>query len=145
MEGFKAFLLSRHVMNDKTAGFYLFWVTQFYGYCGKRPGDTVATEDIEQYLSSVNFESITKNTITDKDKFRNELKQIHEESIALSSEELYSGRMAMAVPVFKNDGQVVAAIAQPIPTIRFDQEKEKNVRQALHNASKELSHKLGYW
>jgi integron integrase len=50
MEGFKSYLLSRHVMNDKKAGFYLYWVTQFYGYCNKHLGDAVKTEDIDRYL-----------------------------------------------------------------------------------------------
>ena len=50
MEGFKAFLLSRQVMNDKTAGFYLYWVTRFFGHCRKRPEDDVAEEDVDRYL-----------------------------------------------------------------------------------------------
>jgi len=50
MEGFKSYLLSRHVMNDKKAGFYLYWVREFYRYCDKHPGEAVKTEDIDRYL-----------------------------------------------------------------------------------------------
>ena len=50
MEGFKSYLLSRHVPNEKQAGFYLYWVSRFYIHCNKSPGDRVESEDIEQYL-----------------------------------------------------------------------------------------------
>ena len=50
MDGFKSYLLSRHLMTEKKAGFYLYWVSQFYGHCRKYPADAVQTEDIERYL-----------------------------------------------------------------------------------------------
>jgi len=50
MEGFKSYLLSRHLSNEKQAGFYLYWVSQFYSHCNKSPGDRVESEDIERYL-----------------------------------------------------------------------------------------------
>jgi hypothetical protein len=53
MKEFKNYLLSRHVINDKKAGFYLYWVTRFYNYCGKHPGNEIAKGDIERYLKSL--------------------------------------------------------------------------------------------
>jgi integron integrase len=53
MEGFKTYLLSGHVPNEKKAGFYLYWVSQFYGHCNKSPGDRVGSEDIDRYLKSL--------------------------------------------------------------------------------------------
>ncbi|RZB38502.1 MAG: hypothetical protein SRB2_00250 [Desulfobacteraceae bacterium Eth-SRB2] len=50
MEDFKSYLLSRHLSNEKQAGFYLYWVSQFYRHCNKSPGDRVESEDIERYL-----------------------------------------------------------------------------------------------
>jgi hypothetical protein len=50
MEGFKSYLLSRHVPDEKKAGFYLYWVSRFYGHCNKSPGDRVESEDIDRYL-----------------------------------------------------------------------------------------------
>lgn len=50
MERFKSYLLSRHVINDKNAGFYLYWVTEFYKYCKKHLTDSVTKEDIEGFL-----------------------------------------------------------------------------------------------
>jgi integron integrase len=50
MEGFKSYLLSGHVPDEKKAGFYLYWVSRFYGHCNKSPGDRVESEDIDRYL-----------------------------------------------------------------------------------------------
>jgi integron integrase len=50
MEQFKSYLLSKNLIDEKKAGFYVSWVNQFYTFCKKRPSDTITTEDIEGYL-----------------------------------------------------------------------------------------------
>jgi len=50
MEQFKSYLLSRRLIDEKKAGFYLYWVTRFYAFCKKHPKDPITTEDIERYL-----------------------------------------------------------------------------------------------
>jgi integron integrase len=50
MEGFKSYLLSRHISDEKKSGFYMYWVREFYAYCKKSPGDRVESEDIDRYL-----------------------------------------------------------------------------------------------
>jgi Phage integrase, N-terminal SAM-like domain len=50
MEGFKSYLLSRQVSDEKKAGFYLYWVNLFYGHCNKLPGERFESEDIGRYL-----------------------------------------------------------------------------------------------
>jgi hypothetical protein len=50
MEDFKSYLLSSHVLDEKKAGFYLYWVGQFYRHCNKFISDRVESEDIDRYL-----------------------------------------------------------------------------------------------
>lgn len=50
MEDFKSYLLSKHVPDEKKAGFYLYWVSQFYSYFNKSPSDNVKPEEIDRYL-----------------------------------------------------------------------------------------------
>jgi len=50
MEDFKSYLLSKHVLDAKKAGFYLYWVSQFYSYFNKSPSDNVKPEEIDRYL-----------------------------------------------------------------------------------------------
>ena len=103
------------------------------------------TEDeLEQYLLTVNLISLTAKTVTDPNALRNELKNIRSENIAITSEELYEGRVGLAAPVFQKEGKVIAAIAQPIPRIRFNSDKERIIKKSLLAAAKNLSNKLGY-
>jgi DNA-binding IclR family transcriptional regulator len=101
-------------------------------------------EEIDQYLSSVELVPVTSKTITDPKKLRQELKNIRTQALAYSFEEWQEGKIAMAAPVFKNDGQIVAAIAQPIPSMRFNNKKKEIIEQSLKKASKDLSRKLGF-
>jgi len=50
LEQFKSYLLSRRLIDEKKAGFYLSWVTLFYEFCDKDPEDSITEEDIERYL-----------------------------------------------------------------------------------------------
>jgi len=50
IEQLKSYLLSRHLTDEKRAGFYLSWVIRFYKFCNKNPEDSIGTEDIERYL-----------------------------------------------------------------------------------------------
>ena len=99
---------------------------------------------IDNYLSTVKLDPVTPETITDPDKLYNELKIIRKNHISYSNEEHAEGRIAIATPIFKNGGKVMASIVQAIPTIRFTNEKEKIIKQALTSASKKLSTAFGY-
>ena len=51
MDDFKAYILSSRIANEKSAEFYIHWVTGFYKYCSKDPGDPVTQEVIDEYLA----------------------------------------------------------------------------------------------
>ncbi len=51
MEKFKSYLLSSRIANEKNHAFYLHWVAQFYGFCGKHPEDDAEQAEVERYLS----------------------------------------------------------------------------------------------
>ena len=51
MDDFKAYILSSRIANEKSAGFYLHWVTGFYRYCSKDPDDALTQEVIDEYLA----------------------------------------------------------------------------------------------
>jgi len=101
-------------------------------------------EDISNFLSTVTLSPVTPKTIIDPNKLLNELKNIRKNHISYSFEEHVEGRIAIAIPVFKNGGEVIAAIVQAIPTIRFNEEKEEIIKQTLISASNRLSSAFGY-
>lgn len=51
MDDFKAYILSSRIANEKSADFYVRWVTGFYRYCSKDPDDAVKQEVIDEYLA----------------------------------------------------------------------------------------------
>jgi site-specific recombinase XerD len=51
MDDFKSYILSSRIANEKSAAFYVHWVTGFYEYCSKNPEDAVTQEDVEKYLA----------------------------------------------------------------------------------------------
>lgn len=53
MEKFETYLKSRRITNEKNHVFYLQWITQFYGFCGKHPEDDVGQAEVEQYLANL--------------------------------------------------------------------------------------------
>lgn len=101
-------------------------------------------EVINNYVSTVKLVPVTPKTIIDPDKLLKELKIIRENHISYSLEEHAEGRIAIAAPIFKNGGDVMATIVQAIPTVRFTKEKEEVVKQTLISASKKLSTAFGY-
>jgi integron integrase len=50
MEQFKSYLLSKHLTDEKRAGFYISWVTRFHDFCKKKPEDPVTSEEMERYF-----------------------------------------------------------------------------------------------
>jgi hypothetical protein len=51
MDDFKAYILSSRIANEKSADFYVHWVTGFYRHCSKNLDDTVTREVIDEYLA----------------------------------------------------------------------------------------------
>jgi len=50
MQHFKSYLLARHIAGPKAVDFYLHWVTRFYRFLHKQPGDAVTQQEMETYL-----------------------------------------------------------------------------------------------
>ena len=104
----------------------------------------LSDDEIDQYISSVELEAITKATIIDPEVLWQQLYAIRSGALARSNEELHEGITALASPVFDLHGSVVASVVLPIPTFRFTPEKEENAEKILLSASIELSRQLGF-
>lgn len=101
-------------------------------------------EEIDQYLSSVKLESVTLKTITRQEVLLKELQSVRSERIAYCKEEQFEGLTAMAAPVFDMHGSVDAALIVTFPTIRFNVESEKLIKETLEDASEKFSRLLGF-
>lgn len=66
---------------------------------------------IEEYLQHENLQPYTKNTITDPQVLREELRQIRERGYAVDREEAVMGICCIAAPIFGSSNQIIAALS----------------------------------
>ena len=74
-------------------------------------------------LSKLSFEKFTPNTITSLKAFKEELPKVKKLGFAASIEESNPGLYAVAAPIRRNDGDVLAALTVLVPTARVSKDK----------------------
>lgn len=86
----------------------------------------------------------TNHTITNKDKFLEELSQVKEKGYALDLEENEYGITCIAVPIFDHLGKVIAAISISGPTMRMTDERMAILKEKMLDAGQKISARLGW-
>jgi DNA-binding IclR family transcriptional regulator len=115
-------------------------------YCVSSGKAIIAYQDealIEKIIRK-GLKPFAKNTITDPDELRKELKQVREQGYATSSEEFLEGVASIGVPIRDYTGQVVAAITIVGPLQRVNQHSIPHYTKKLLRTGMEISEKLGY-
>lgn len=102
-------------------------------------------EDLEEFFKEVKLEKFTENTITDREKLLEELRQTREKGYAVDNEEWEKEVRCISVPVRNYTGDVIAALTLSAPSFRlpFNLLTGK-IKDSFLEASEELSEKLGY-
>jgi len=90
------------------------------------------------------LEKRTDKTITSAAALRAELAAVRARGYAVTDEELEPGLIALAAPVFRYDGTVVAAVSVSAPTSRMAREAMANAARACVEEAAGLSSTLGY-
>lgn len=90
------------------------------------------------------MESFTPNTIVDKQKFVNELKNIREKGYAYDNEEYSIGLKCVAAPIFNHEGKAIYGISVSGPAVRMTEEKIQESIKFIKEAALEISNKIGY-
>lgn len=101
-------------------------------------------QEIDEILDTIDMTPKTDKTITNKSALKAQLKQIRKDGFADAREEQFIGMIALGVPIFNNEGRVVASIVQPIPTPRYSEKREQTILVSLKEAGMQLSMRLGY-
>lgn len=101
-------------------------------------------QEIEEYLSSVELKPLTHATITDPSILLRELESVRSTRMAYSRQEQFEGLAAIAAPVFRSEGNVAASITVMYLNIRSGSIDFSTVKDALWQASDELSTCLGF-
>lgn len=98
----------------------------------------IPEEEQKAILDSYTYTSFTPNTKIDSDMILTELKQIKENGYAVSKGELHEGTIAVAVPIFDVNKQIIAALS----VIGDDRKIDSQIQKALVTRLKESAHHI---
>jgi len=100
--------------------------------------------DLEAYLKRVVIEPLTENTITSKEKLRENIEDVRKKGYAFtrSERELYTA--SIAAPIINAEGEFVAVMAVSGPEPMFDEEHKKLYTSKLLEAAGRVSKRFGY-
>lgn len=101
-------------------------------------------EEVEEIWRNINIKSLTKKTIVDFDKFKNELEKIRKVGYAEDDEENEIGVRCIGAPVFNRSGSVEGAISISGPSIRVKKDSVESIAKEVIKYSKLISKELGY-
>ena len=97
---------------------------------------------VDRLISHTRLKPLTKNTISDVTLFKEELAKIRRQGYAVSFGERDIEVVAVAAPVFDEEGKILASLSASGPVSRF--EITPQVIEAIMNAAGEISYQLGY-
>jgi IclR family transcriptional regulator, acetate operon repressor len=102
----------------------------------------ISSEKREELLSHLKFEKLTNNSITSKQKLREECDRIAKNAYSLDKEEFVVGLIALAVPVMGADKMIRATIAVHAPSSRMSINKAIALLPDLRQAAERMSRLL---
>ncbi len=88
--------------------------------------------------------ALTAFTITDRDRYADELRRVAAEGVAYDIQEQQRGVCAMAVPVRDYSGEVRASLSLVVSEVRYGPAEARRYIQALKQVSAALSYELGH-
>lgn len=101
-------------------------------------------KEIEEIWKSSKIEKLTKNTITDLEVFKKELKTIRRKGYAQDDEENELGVRCVGAPIFNLHGEVEGAISISGPSIRVTKARAEKIAKEVKKYSDMISKELGY-
>jgi DNA-binding IclR family transcriptional regulator len=99
--------------------------------------------EIEHILAEINLIPLKKNTITDPEKMREELRAIRQRGYSTSFEETDNDAMGIAGPVYDHTNRPVAGIGIVAPISRVPPQQVPQMVPFVLDACQELSRRLG--
>ncbi|MEM8750994.1 MAG: IclR family transcriptional regulator [Pseudomonadota bacterium] len=111
-------------------------------YCtasGKCYLASLSNAELERVFKTLRLTARTENTLTTREALVTELNQVREQGYAIDNEELFSGMIALAVPVTDRNGRYFASVAFHGPTQRLNHEKLLEHISTMRESAKKLS------
>lgn len=123
----------------------------FPAYCSALGRALLAYRDPAEIDSLLNqaeregqIQKHTKNTITDLESIKKELRKIKKNGYSLDEEQYLDGICGIAAPIFNYTGKVVAAVSVAGPTVRMTKKVAEEFTPIIKEAAQNISLRLGY-
>ncbi|MEM8862137.1 MAG: IclR family transcriptional regulator, partial [Chloroflexota bacterium] len=136
---------------DETTGQHLLGMTQYtgvrFGAHTTSTGKVLLAWQPDDFLAQIDLTTLpqyTGRTITDPQKFKQELESVRQLGYATAVDELEIGICAIAAPIFNHHGEVLAAVSVGGPTSRIDSQRIKSLGKLLIETTQEISQQLGH-
>ncbi len=100
--------------------------------------------ELKQWLHAAPLTALTPNSITDVAALETHLAGIRGDGYAVDNEETQAGVRCLASPIFRGDGQVVAAIGISGTTERIGRERLPELARQVRAIALDTSTRLGY-
>jgi len=97
----------------------------------------------DSVLNNYNFESLTKNSITDKLAFEKVLDSVRNDGIAFENEENFIGLVGIGGPIYNQNGEVIAAFALSGDSANINKNRQPIIDEVKYS-SREISFQFGY-
>jgi len=117
-------------------------------YCsgiGKAVLSFLAPDELERYLSSLDFIRHTRSTILTADGLRKDLEETRERGYAISCEEMIPGVAAFGAPVFSRTRRVVGGISIADAPANLLGKNKDGLAVDLVRTAVEISRSMGYY
>ncbi len=96
------------------------------------------TDEFEQIIKERGLKKHTKNTITDIDELKKELKQVRSNGYAFDDQEVRLGVRRIAAPIFDHSNQLAGVIGIAGPTFRVRKDRVDNLGVMVKQVAKNI-------
>lgn len=101
-------------------------------------------EELEQQVAELPLDTMTPNTITDREQLLAELQDTRERGFSIDKEEDQIGGCCVGAPIFDHTGAPVAAISISTPVHRMPPEQLARFGEQVKTVAREISQGLGF-
>ncbi|OZU87213.1 hypothetical protein CIL03_18140 [Virgibacillus indicus] len=116
-------------------------------YAGSAPKlllSSKSDEELDAYLENTELKKLTKNTLDNKERVKEEVKKIRKKGYSISYSENFKGTVGLSYPIYDHEGNSVAALGVSIPVIDHTKEREEFLLNKLEKTVKDIWKELGY-
>lgn len=114
------------------------------GACPRAILTFLPDDEIDRILDSVNLVKYTENTVIDKEKLKEIIKEDRQRGFTVSYGELEPETVAIGAPIFNHRGKIIASISVAGPDNRFTDKELPYLTDELLKTTREISKALGY-